>query len=164
MLNSHWGIADTGKKHSYVFACRVALVVSDSLWPCRLWLSGRGLSRQEYWNILATVDCHTLLEHYISCCPSRHLPWVPGAARTPETQAAATHLHLALTEANSSPPGKPQEQTPVSDPHVEVEKKPQLKSRGSVAKEGDPKPSHQLYKLQIKSTWSTRQTLCLWNI
>ena len=33
-----------------------------------------------------------------------------------------------------------------------------------MAKEEDPKPSHQLYKLQIKSTQSTRQTLCLWNI
>ena len=41
---------------------------------------------------------------------------------------------------------------PVDDPHVEVEIKPQLKPRGSVAKEEDPKPSHQLYKLQIKST------------
>ena len=42
-----------------------------------------------------------------------------------------------------------------------VEIKPQLKPRGSVAKEDDPKHSHQLYKLQIKSTQSTRQTLCL---
>ena len=42
--------------------------------------------------------------------------------------------------------------------------KPQLKPRGSVAKKEDPKPSHQLYKLQIKSTQSTKQTLCLWNI
>ena len=33
-----------------------------------------------------------------------------------------------------------------------VEIKPQLKPRGSVAKEDDPKPSHQLYKLQIKFT------------
>ena len=37
-------------------------------------------------------------------------------------------------------------------PHAEVEIKPQLKPRGSAAKEEDPKPSHQLYKLQIKST------------
>ena len=52
----------------------------------------------------------------------------------------------------------------MDDPCAEVETKPQLKPRGSVAKEEDPKPSHQLYKLQIKSTRSTRQTLCLWNI
>ena len=53
---------------------------------------------------------------------------------------------------------------PVVGPHAEVEIKQQLKSRDSVVKEEDPKPSHQLYKLQIKSTRSTRQTLCLWNI
>ena len=38
----------------------------------------------------------------------------------------------------------------MDDPHAEVEIKPQVKLRGSVAKEEDPKPSHQLYKLQIK--------------
>ena len=38
----------------------------------------------------------------------------------------------------------------MDDPRAEVEIKSQLKTRGSVAKEEDPKPSHQLYKLQIK--------------
>ena len=52
----------------------------------------------------------------------------------------------------------------MDDPHAEVGIKPQLKPKGSVAEEEDPKPSHQLYKLQIKSTGSTSQTLCLWNI
>ena len=36
--------------------------------------------------------------------------------------------------------------------HAEVEIKPPLKPRGSVAKEEHPEPSHQLYMLQIKST------------
>ena len=54
--------------------------------------------------------------------------------------------------ANPGPLGQPQEQTPVDDPHTEVGIKPQLKPRDSVAKEEEPKPSHQLYKLQIKST------------
>ena len=63
---------------------------------------------------------------------------------------------MALTGANPSPPEQPQEQTPVDDPHKEVEIKPQLKSRGSMVKEEDPKPPH---KLQIKSTHSTRQTV-----
>ena len=36
--------------------------------------------------------------------------------------------------------------------HAEVEIKQHLKPRGNMAKEEDPKPSHQLYKLQIKST------------
>ena len=39
----------------------------------------------------------------------------------------------------------------MDDPYAEVEIKPQLKPRGSVTKEEDPEPSHQLYKLQIKS-------------
>jgi len=71
------------------------------------------------------------------------------------TQAAAPLSHLAFTGEIPSPPGQPQEQTPEEDPHAKVEIKPQLKPRGSVAKEEDPKPSHQLYKLQIKSTLST---------
>ena len=31
-------------------------------------------SRQEYWSILANICYHTLLKHYISCCPHRQLP------------------------------------------------------------------------------------------
>ena len=59
------------------FVHRVTL--SDSLPPCRLWPArllsqGGGLSRQEYWNLSANTGCHTLLEHYISCCPSCQLP------------------------------------------------------------------------------------------
>ena len=153
------------KKKSCAYACRIASVVSDSLqpcgpwtvWPARLLCQGWWFSRQEYWSVLANIGCYTLLEHCISCCPSLQLPWVPGgAARKPTTQAAAPSPHLALTGADSNPPGQPQEQTPVDNPHAEVEIKPQLKPRGSVTKEEDPKPSHQLYKLQIKSKWSTR--------
>ena len=81
--------------------------------------------------------------------------------QTPVTQAASQPPHLALTGANPSPPGQPQEQTPVDDPRAEVEIKPQVKLGGSVAKEEDPKPSHQLCKIQIKSTSSTKQTLCV---
>ena len=66
-------------------------------------------------------------------------------------QAAAPTPHQVLTGADPSPPEQTQKQTPVDDPHAEVEIKPQLKPRGSVAKE-DLKPSHQLYKLQIKFT------------
>ena len=65
-----------------------------------------GFCRQEYWSVLANTGCHTCLEHYISCCPSRQLPWVPGAARTPVTKAAAPPPHLALTGANPIPPGQ----------------------------------------------------------
>ena len=51
--------------------------------------------------------------------------------------------------------------TPVDDPHAELEIKPQLKPRSSVANEEDLKPLHQLYKLQIKSTQSTRQAVSM---
>ena len=103
-------------------------------------------------------------EHHIFCCPSRQPPWVPGAARNPANQAAVPPPQLILTGAAPSAPGQPQEQAPGDDPHAEVEIKLQLKPRGSVTKEEDPRPSYQLHKLQIKSTQSTRQTLCLWNI
>ena len=39
----------------------------------------------------------------------------------------------------------------MDNPHTEVEIKPQLRLRGTVAKEKDPIPSYELYKLQIKS-------------
>ena len=154
------------QKKSCVYAYRVTLGVSNSFRPCRLWLArllcqGGEFSRREYWSLLVNTGFHTLLEHYISCCHRHQLPYIP--ARTPATQAAAPPAHLAHTGSNPSPPGQPQEQIPVDNPHAEVEIKPQLKPRGSVAKEEDPKPSHQLYKLQIQSTRSTRRTLCLGN-
>ena len=135
------------QKNSCTYACWFASVVSYSLRPCGLWLArllcqGVGFTKQEYWSVLANTGCHTLLEHCISCCPSHQLPWVPGAARTPVTQAAAPPPHLALTGANTNPPGKPQEQTPVDDPNPKVVIKPQLKPRCNVTKEEDPKPSH----------------------
>jgi len=82
----------------------------------------------------------------------------------PLDPSSCTTSTPGLHRANPSPPGQPQEQTPVDDPQTEVEIKPQLKPRGSVTKGEDSKPFHQLYKLHIKFTSSTRQTLCLWNI
>jgi len=161
MLNSHWGRAATGKK-SLVSMCTGSLQSCPTLCDavdCGLpgfSVMEGGSPGQEYWSVLANAGCHTLLDHYISCCTSHQLPCVPGAARTSPTQAVAPPPQLALTGTNPSPPGQPQEQTPMDDLHAEVEIKPQLKPRGSVAKEEDPKPSHQLYKLQIKSTQSTR--------
>ena len=57
-----------------------------------------------------------------------------------------------LTGTDPSPPGQPQEQNPMDNPHADMEIKSQLKPRGSVAKEEDSEPSHQTYKLLIKST------------
>ena len=50
---------------------RLERLSSSRLWPARLLCQGGGLCRQEYWSVLANTGCHTLLEHYISCCPSR---------------------------------------------------------------------------------------------
>jgi len=54
-------------------------------------------------------------------------------------QAATPPPFLVFTGADTNYPGKPQEQTPVDDPHSKVEIKPQLISRGKVAKEEDLK-------------------------
>ena len=145
---------------------RVQLFATCRLWPSRLLCHGGRFSRQEYWRVLANTGCHALLVYgtrrvCISCSPFCQFPQVPGATRTPATKETAPPPHLALTGASPSPPGQPQLQIPVDNPQAEVEIKPQLKARGSVAKEGDPKPFHQLYKLQIKSTGSTRQTVSM---
>ena len=98
---SRQGRAVTGKnKQTCICVHRVASVVSDLLQPCELWparllCQGGGFSRQEYWSVWDNTGCHTLLEHYISCCPSHQLPRVPGAARTPETQVDAPPPHVA---------------------------------------------------------------------
>jgi len=44
-------------------------------------------------------------------------------------QSVAPPTYLALTGANPSPPGQPQEQTPVDDPNAKVEIKPQFKTQ-----------------------------------
>ena len=66
------------------------------------------------------------------------MPRSTWCCQNPHNQVAVPTPHLALTGTDPSPPGQPQEQTPVGDPHADVEIKPQLKPRGSVAKEEDP--------------------------
>ena len=66
-------------KMSYFYLHRVTLVVSDSLQPCRLCPAsllhqGGGSPGKNTGIVLANTGCHTLLEHYISYCPSRQLP------------------------------------------------------------------------------------------
>ena len=141
---------------SCIYVRKVALDMSNSLRPCTLWPArllcqgGGEFSRQEHWSVLANTVCHTLLEHYIPSFPSRQLPWVPGAARTPATQAAAPPPHLALTGAN-----------PSGRPTCRGGNKTTIETQDSVAKKEDSKPPHQLYKLQIISTQSTRQTVTM---
>ena len=67
-FNSHWGRAATGNKKSCVYAHRVALIVSDSLQPCRLWpvrlLCQRrrcpGKNTGAYWPILVAIPSRAL--------------------------------------------------------------------------------------------------------
>ena len=167
MLNYHWGRAATGKK-SHAYAHRVASVISNPLWPCRLWparllCQGGGFSRQEYWSMLANTGCHTLLELYFL------LPW-PPPPRSPWCCQNPCDPSSCTTSTPGPQRGKPKSSKAASRanlrrlPISRGGNKITVETRGSVTKEEDPKPSHQLYKLQIKSTQSTRQTLCLWNI
>ena len=75
-------------------------------------------------------------------------------------------LHHLLTWPSQSKP-KPSraasEANPSGRPTCRGGNKTAIETQGSVAKEEDPKPSHQLYKLQIESTQSTRQT-CVYGI
>ena len=63
-----------------ICACRVASVGPTLYGPVDCGLPDFS-ARQEYWSVLANMGYHTLMEHFISCCPSHQLPWVPGAAR-----------------------------------------------------------------------------------
>ena len=59
--------------HLCVQGCFGCVRLFATLWTVgyQASLSGMGFSRQECWSILANTGCHTLLEHCISCCPSR---------------------------------------------------------------------------------------------
>ena len=135
-LNCHWGRAATGKKISCIYARKVTSIVSNcfrpcSLWPARLLCQGgsSGKNTAVYWPILVAIPSGAL--YFL--LPYPLTPLSNWCYQNPATQRAASPPHLALTMANPSPPGQPQEQTPVDDPHAEVEIKPQLKLRGSVA-------------------------------
>ena len=97
-----------------------------------------------------------------SLLPYPQTPLSTWCCQNPCDPSSCTTSTPGPHQANSSPQGQPQKlYISVDDPHVEVEIKSQLKPRGSEAKEEDPKPSHRLHKLQIKSTQSTRQTLSM---
>ena len=108
-----------------------------------------GFSRQEYWSGVPLPSPSRALYFLLPYPPAPLSTWCCQNLCDPISYTTSTP---GPHRANPSPLGQPQEQTPVDDPHTEVEIKPQLKPRGSVAKEEEPKPSHQLYKLQIKST------------
>ena len=141
---------------SCIYACRVALVVSNSLQPCRL-CGLPGFSVRERGspgrNTGAYCPILVAIPFWSTVFPAALDPNSPEYLVLPEPLRPKQLYHLHTWPS--------QEQTPVDDPHAGAEIKTQLRPRGSVIKEEDPKPSHQLYKLQIKSTRSTRQTVSI---
>ena len=101
----------------------------ETRWYC--WITRRGWSH--YHSLSLSTYQHRRLNpaHLV-------LPGSPEAK-----QLCNLHVQLSLEQSchlgNPSPPGKPQEQTTVDDPHAEVEIESQLKPRGSVVREEDPK-------------------------
>ena len=156
-----------GQKISCLFVPRVTSILPSSLYTCRLRPArllcqgaSPGKNTGACWPRLVSIPSRAL--YFL-------LPELPAPLRTWCCQNPCYPISCMASApgpqgANPSPPGQPQEQTPGDGPHAEVKIKPQLKPRGGVAKEEDLKPSHQLYKLQVKSARSTRQTLRLWNI
>ena len=149
-------------KYSCIYACGVNLVVSSSVTLCTMACQASqsvGFSRKEYWHGLPYPSRELCFVFpYLSTCLSTRCcqsPCDPSSCTTftPGPHWGRAKSSRAASGANSN-----------EDPQAELEIKPQSKPRCSVAKEEGPKSSHQLYKLQIKSTQSTRQTLCLWNI
>ena len=159
-LNPHWVRAATGKKRLapvHMGSLRLCATLCD---PVDCGLPGfpvrRGFSRQEYWSVLANTGAYwpTLV-----ALPSRALyfllPQLPTPLSTwccqnPCNPSSCTTSTPGLHRGKSKSFREASGANPVDDPHAEVEIKPQLKPRGSV--EEDPKPSHQLYQLQIKYT------------
>ena len=130
-------------------------------WACQASLPRR-FSRQEYWSVLGNTGCHTLLECYISCCPSRQ-PLSTWCCQSPCDPSSCTaskpgpHRGRPKSSRAASGPNPSEWSTCRSGNNATVE------TQGRVAKEEDPTPSHQLYKLQIKSTWFTGR-LCVYGI
>ena len=90
MLNSHWGRAATGKKkkkRKSLCLCAQNLFGPVSLRPCRLWPAGllcqTGGPPGKNTSVLVSTGCYTLLEHCVSCCPSRHPPLSTWCCQNP---------------------------------------------------------------------------------
>ena len=120
MPNSHWGRAATGKKPCF-YALRVVLVVSNSLHPCRLWPARLLCQGSSPGKILERIGQDWL--PYPSRALYFLLPYLPTplsswCCQNPCDPSSCTTSALALTGANPSPPGQPQEQPPVDDPHA----------------------------------------------
>ena len=168
MLSSHWGRAAIGKKKVLHLCAQghfssVPLFATLYTMPCQASLSGKGVLQAR---ILGRIGQYGLPY------PSRALYFLlpkpltslsTWCCQNPCNPSSCTTSTPDPHRGKPSPPGQPQEQTPVDDLHVEVEIKPQLKPRGSVTKEEDPKlpTSYTSCRLNPHDQLSR---LCLWNI
>ena len=132
LISSHRGRAATGKKSlvpMHVGSLRSCLTLCDPVdcglpgFSVREALQARILEPTgQYWFPYPFRALYFLLPTW--CCQN---PCEPSSCTTSTAGPHGAHPSL---------PG--QEQTPVDDPHAELEIKPQLKPRGSVTKEEDP--------------------------
>jgi len=108
-LNPHWGRA-----YHWQILClciqdhsgRVQLFVTLWTVACQASLPG-GFSTQEYWSVLASTGCHSLLEHFISCCPSRQLPLSTWCCQNPCDPSTTSTLgpHWSRPMSSRAPSG-----------------------------------------------------------
>ena len=135
MLNSHWDRAAIGKKKVLCLCVwghfhRVQLFVTLQTVACQASLSGRGVLQGrilegigQYWVPYPSRALYFLL-------PQPPTPLRTWCCQNPCDLSSCPPPHLALTGANPSPPGQSQEQTPVDDPHAEVEIKITIETQG----------------------------------
>ena len=144
MLNPHWGRTATQKSvlHLCMQGCFSHVQVCDPV-DCGLPQSKDSPGKN------TGVSFRTLLENHISCCHKLPTPlniWCRQGICDPSncsTSTPGTHWDQGPAKSSRTALGA----NPVDDLHTEMEIKPQLKPRGSMAKQEDPKPSYQLYKL-----------------
>ena len=85
-----------------------------------------GKNTGAYWPILVAIPIENTVFPAALGADSPEYLVLPESLRPKQLH----HLHIwPLTGPNLSPPGQPQEQSPVDDPDAEVEIKPQLKPR-----------------------------------
>jgi len=97
---------------------------------CQASLLGRGVLQAgilecigQYWLPYPSRALYFLL-------PQLPTPLSTWCCQNPVTQAAVPPPHLALRGANPSPPGQPQEQTPVDDPYCRDGNKTTIETQG----------------------------------
>ena len=94
MHDPHWDRADRGKK-KVLHLCMWGHIFAT--------LQGFTVCGDSPGNTTG-VGCHTLLEHYISYCPSHQPIW---CCQAPATQEVVPPPHLVLTRADTSLPWQP---------------------------------------------------------